>query len=75
VKQVKSAIIIGSGVGGLGAACLLAKAGWQVTVLEKNDLLGGRVGTFTAEGFTFDTGPSWFLMPAKETRTKLQSFL
>ena len=63
MKQVKSAIIIGSGVGGLGAACLLAKAGWQVTVLEKNDQLGGRVGTFTAEGFTFDTGPSWFLMP------------
>jgi phytoene desaturase len=40
------AIIIGSGIGGLGSACLLAKAGWDVTVLEKNDQLGGRAGTF-----------------------------
>lgn len=44
----KSAIIIGSGFGGLGTACLLAKAGWQVTVLEKNEQLGGRASLFTA---------------------------
>ncbi len=59
----KSAIIIGSGMGGLGSACLLAKAGWDVTVLEKNDQTGGRAGIFEADGFTFDTGPSWYLMP------------
>lgn len=59
----KSAIIIGSGMGGLGSACLLAKAGWNVTVLEKNAQIGGRAGLFEAEGFTFDTGPSWYLMP------------
>jgi phytoene desaturase len=56
-------IIIGSGFGGLGTACLLAKAGYQVTVLEKNDQLGGRAGWLQAEGFSFDMGPSWYLMP------------
>lgn len=59
----KSAIIIGSGFGGLGSACLLARAGWDVTVLEKNEQIGGRAGTFTEKKFTFDTGPSWYLMP------------
>jgi phytoene desaturase len=56
-------IIIGSGFGGLGTACLLAKAGYQVTVLEKNDQLGGRAGLLEADGFRFDMGPSWYLMP------------
>lgn len=40
------AIIIGAGMGGLGTACLLAKAGWDVTVLEKNNQLGGRAFQF-----------------------------
>ncbi len=55
--------VIGSGIGGLGAALLLAKAGNEVTVFEKNDMIGGRAGTLKADGFTFDTGPSWYLMP------------
>ncbi|MBA3758866.1 phytoene desaturase [Candidatus Saccharibacteria bacterium] len=59
----KSAIIIGSGFGALGSACLLAKAGWNVTVLEKNNQIGGRAGYFEEEGFRFDMGPSWYLMP------------
>ncbi|MDQ3159112.1 MAG: phytoene desaturase family protein [bacterium] len=59
----KSAIVIGSGFGGLGSACLLAKAGYDVTVLEKNEQLGGRAGVFSAKGFRFDMGPSWYLMP------------
>lgn len=44
----KSAIIIGSGFGGLGSACILAKAGWDVTVLEKNEMVGGRASVFEA---------------------------
>lgn len=56
------AIIIGSGMGGLGSACLLTKAGWDVTVLEKNDQIGGRVFSFEADGFKFDGGASWLLM-------------
>jgi len=59
----QSAIIIGSGFGGLGSAALLAKAGWDVTVLEKNEMVGGRASVFSAKGFTFDMGPSWYLMP------------
>ncbi len=61
--MTKKAIIIGAGFGGLGTACLLAKDGWDVTVLEKNDQVGGRAGYFEAAGFRFDMGPSWFLMP------------
>ena len=56
-------VIIGSGFGGLSAACFLAKAGHSVEVFEKNEIAGGRAGVFQAEGFTFDMGPSWYLMP------------
>lgn len=59
----KKVVIIGSGFGGLGTACLLAKAGADVTVLEKNDQFGGRAGIFEANGYRFDMGPSWYLMP------------
>ncbi|MBO6631625.1 MAG: NAD(P)-binding protein, partial [Psychroserpens sp.] len=44
----QSVIIIGSGIGGLGSAALLAKAGYEVTVLEKNANLGGRANIFEA---------------------------
>lgn len=56
-------IIIGAGIGGLGTACLLAKKGYKVTVLEKQPHPGGRANIFEEEGFTFDMGPSWYLMP------------
>lgn len=59
----KRAIIIGSGVGGLATACILGQAGWGVTVYEKNEQPGGRLGVFEEQGFRFDTGPSWLLMP------------
>lgn len=55
--------IIGSGFSGLSAACFLAKEGFKVTILEKNPTAGGRARRFTAEGFTFDMGPSWYWMP------------
>ena len=41
----------------------MAKAGWDVTVLEKHSIPGGRARNFTAEGFTYDMGPSWYWMP------------
>ena len=56
-------IIIGSGAGGLSTAILLAKKGFDVTVLEKNSSFGGRGSVFSAQGFQFDMGPSWYLMP------------
>ncbi len=60
---MKSVIVIGSGVAGLSSATFLAKAGYDVTVLEKNDSLGGRARVWETEGFKFDMGPSWYWMP------------
>jgi phytoene desaturase len=60
---VKKAIVIGSGFAGMSAATFMAKSGWDVTVLEKQSIPGGRGRVFTAEGFTFDMGPSWYWMP------------
>jgi phytoene desaturase len=56
-------VVIGGGLSGLAAAALLAKQGHQVTLLEKNDSLGGRSGLLEDSGFTFDMGPSWYMMP------------
>ena len=61
--QSQTAIIIGGGIGGLATAAMLAKAGYKVTLIEKNAKLGGRANFFSAEGFSFDMGPSWYLMP------------
>jgi phytoene desaturase len=59
----KSIIIIGSGFGGLSVAALLAKEGHKVKIIEKNDQPGGRASVLKENGFTFDMGPSWYLMP------------
>ncbi|WP_298764556.1 NAD(P)/FAD-dependent oxidoreductase [uncultured Polaribacter sp.] len=59
----KDIYIIGSGFSALSASCYLSKEGYKVTVLEKNDTLGGRARQFKKEGFTFDLGPSWYWMP------------
>lgn len=56
-------VVIGAGVAGLATAALLARGGAEVTVLERHDQVGGRAGRWTADGFTFDTGPSWYFMP------------
>lgn len=50
------AIVIGSGIGGLGLAVLLAKVGKKVLVLEQHDRAGGCCHTFTEKGFEFDVG-------------------
>ncbi len=60
---MKKTIVIGSGFAGLSAACFLAKAGYAVTVLEKQAGPGGRAGQLKEQGFVFDTGPSWYWMP------------
>lgn len=61
--DVKKVAIIGSGFSGLSAACFMAKAGWQVSVIEKHAIPGGRARKMEALGFTFDMGPSWYWMP------------
>ena len=56
-------IIIGSGFSSLAASCYLAKYGYDVTILEKNNKPGGRANQLKKEGFTFDMGPTWYWMP------------
>ncbi|HDZ04182.1 hypothetical protein LCGC14_0068060 [marine sediment metagenome] len=59
----KNCIVIGSGFSSLSAACYLAKDGWNVSIFEKNESVGGRASQFIKDGFTFDMGPSWYWMP------------
>lgn len=59
----KNIAVIGAGFGGLSAAAYLAKAGYKVTVYEKNPQPGGRAMILKKKGFTFDLGPSWYMMP------------
>ncbi|HEY0679347.1 MAG TPA: phytoene desaturase family protein [Chitinophagaceae bacterium] len=59
----KKVIIIGSGFAGLSAASFMAKEGWEVHVIEMHDTPGGRARRLTADGFSFDMGPSWYWMP------------
>ena len=59
----KRVVVIGAGFAGLSTACCLAKEGWHVTVLEKNDQLGGRCRVWEKDGYVFDMGPSWYWMP------------
>jgi phytoene desaturase len=55
--------VVGGGVGGLAAAAYLGAAGADVTLYERTDRLGGVAGRIEDDGFRFDTGPSWYLMP------------
>ncbi|THW53918.1 phytoene desaturase [Aureobasidium pullulans] len=59
----RTAIVIGAGAGGVSTAARLAKAGFKVTVLEKNDFTGGRCSLLHHEGWRFDQGPSLLLLP------------
>jgi phytoene desaturase len=60
---LKNIVIIGSGFAGLSTACFLAKAGFAVTVVEKQATPGGRARQLIQDGFMFDIGPSWYWMP------------
>ena len=61
--NVKQAVVIGAGPGGLAAAMQLAKAGMQVTLLESKATVGGRCASLRMNGFRFDIGPTFFLYP------------
>jgi phytoene desaturase len=58
----KNVLVVGAGLGGLATALRLAKKGYHVQILEKNSQPGGRLNQIKKDGFTFDTGPSFFSM-------------
>ncbi len=56
-------LVLGAGLAGLSAACYLTGRGYSVTVVEREEVPGGRAGVLTRDGFTFDTGPTVLTMP------------
>jgi phytoene desaturase len=63
MTKPKNVVVIGAGFSGMAAATSLAQQGFGVKLLEKHDKPGGRARSFSAQGFTFDMGPSWYWMP------------
>ena len=62
-RHGRSVVVIGAGLGGLSAACHLAGAGYDVTVVEAAGGPGGRAGLVERDGYRFDTGPTVLTMP------------
>ena len=62
-ERGQDVIIVGAGLGGLSAAIHLRLAGYNVTIYEANERVGGRANVIEAEGFCFDTGPSLLNYP------------
>ena len=62
-SKIKRVVVIGAGLGGMSAAIMLARNGFQVTVLEKNAHVGGKLNQLQTGGFSFDLGPSIFTLP------------
>ncbi len=56
--------VIGSGLGGLSAACVLAARGYKVSLFEKNDWVGGKAAVLNEDGFRFDMGPTILICPS-----------
>ena len=59
----RKVVVVGAGPGGLATAMLMRAAGAQVTVIEREDRVGGRTASFTQDGYTFDYGPTFYLYP------------
>lgn len=53
-------IVIGSGIGGLSCAAILARYGFKVLVCESHAIAGGAAHSFERKGFKFDSGPSLY---------------
>ena len=81
MKSQSDTIVIGSGLAGLGTACTLAARGYSVTVIEKNDWLGGKAALLEDRGYRFDMGPTILTLPSvlrrvfQEAGRKLEDYL
>ncbi|HAP08396.1 MAG TPA: phytoene desaturase, partial [Planctomycetaceae bacterium] len=75
------AVVIGSGLAGMTAACTLAARGYAVTVVEKNPWLGGKAALLADRGYRFDMGPTILTLPSvlrrvfEEAGRKLEDYL
>ena len=58
------AVVVGGGYGGVATSVRLAKLGHDVTLVEARDVLGGALGRVEQDGFCWDAGPSYTLLPA-----------
>ena len=58
-----SAVVVGGGFAGLSVSAYLARDGYSVDLLEKNEAVGGRCSVLERDGYMFDMGPSWYWMP------------
>jgi phytoene desaturase len=63
MTNTKPVVVIGSGLGGLAAAAVVAARGHNVSVIDKNDWLGGKAAVLNKDGFRFDMGPTILTVP------------
>lgn len=81
MKASSDVIVIGSGLAGLASACTLAARGYSVTVVEKNEWLGGKAALLEVKGYRFDMGPTILTLPSvlrrvfTEAGRKLEDYL
>jgi phytoene desaturase len=57
-------VVVGAGMGGLAVSARLAAQGHEVTICERADAVGGKLGWYARDGFGFDTGPHLLTLPA-----------
>jgi len=81
MKTQSDVIVVGSGLAGLSTACTLAARGYSVTVVEKNEWLGGKAALLEDKGYRFDMGPTILTLPSvlrrvfTEAGRKLEDYL
>lgn len=72
MPRKKTIAVVGGGISGLTCAYELKKAGYNVTVFEKNDYVGGRMATRTKDGLPFDIGANFWVGTYKSARKLLK---
>src|SRR6056297_3669943 len=64
MNDAMNVVVIGGGLAGLSSACTLAARGHTVTLLEKNQWVGGKAAQLASDGFRFDMGPTILTLPS-----------